>query len=153
MRQSSNDRFSAKLDRRDPVTGCIPWKDGVGAAGSGRFSIKVAGGRKVVYAHRAAFALQRFGNVEREPEIKGVVVQTCGNILCCSIAHLELHSGRKGLKKRRARGPLTDFEREQILAWRSAGYSQQLVAAKLNISQTTVSRVERAEKETTSCDV
>ncbi len=152
MRQSSNARFREKLGRRNPTTECVLWAASTGAAGSGRFNIKVAGGgRKAAYAARCAWALEHLGSVDREPEVKGVVVQTCGNPLCCAPGHLEIRPNTRGIKKRRVRGPLTSWEQDMIRGLRTIGHSQQHVAEFLGIAQTTVSRFERAEKEKTSC--
>jgi hypothetical protein len=143
--RSSNERFREKLGPPDE-NGCVLWTAGAQrATGFGRFHIR-AGCRKVVYAHRAAFAMYRLGGVEREPDVDGYILQTCRRRLCCAEAHLrrvDTLAGSPGVRSRRTRR-LHDGERETIRRLRREGMTQVEVAEELGVTQATISRLEIA---------
>jgi hypothetical protein len=130
-------RFLDKVKQVE--SGCHEWQAGLARGGYGKFMDE---GHKTLTAHRASYAFFK------GPIPTGMVVMhKCDNRLCVNPEHLALGSladnvadmdakGRRGTKSR-----LTRAQVAEILSLLGAGSSQQEVADKFGVYQTTISRI------------
>jgi hypothetical protein len=90
------DRLAANSAANDK--GCRVWNGNVNNSGYARFSVRVMGKVRKVYAHRAAYELLH-GSVPAGMELDHV----CVNARCINPAHLEPVTGTENLRRAAAR--------------------------------------------------
>lgn len=89
------DRFWSKVDKSGGKTACWPWRGVINSNGYGYFRI----GRRVVRAHRVAYALV-FGDIEEGFDI----LHACDNRPCCNPDHLSEGTQSENNRQAYARG-------------------------------------------------
>ncbi len=120
-------------------TGCHEWNAGIARTGYGKFYFR---GRVSMGAHRAAYELF----VGRVPKGKHVL-HKCDNRKCVNPKHLFIGTHQDNVadmdkKGRRAiKTKFTAADAQEILLMLQDRYSQEYIAKKFGVDQTTISRV------------
>lgn len=132
-RQTLEDRFWTKVDRRGPEE-CWPWTAAIFRGGYGQFR---AAGRSI-YAHRVAFLL-----VTGQDPGPLQVRHRCDNPACCNPSHLEVGTHADNMRDKAERGRvtgaiLTPEKVREIRRRVAAGESQTAVARDLGVGRRTV---------------
>lgn len=128
-------RFLAKVKVMD--SGCHEWQAGFHRDGYGKFQTE----GKTMPAHRVAFKL-----FKQNPE-KNYVLHRCDNRKCVNVEHLFLGTNKDNIadmdqkKRRGTKSKLTYANVDVIKNLLQDRYTQQYIAEKFNIDQTTVSRI------------
>ena len=135
-RSDVKQRFLEKVKQME--SGCHEWQAGQARGGYGKFQLV----GKTVTAHRMAYELF----VAPIPD--GLcVLHRCDNRLCVNPEHLflgDLADNIKDMDKKQRRGTksrLTYADAEQIKQMLVDRYSQETIAKKFNVNQTTISRI------------
>jgi hypothetical protein len=135
-RSDEKQRFLAKVKVME--SGCHEWQAGLARGGYGKFTRWP----KTTTAHRAAYDLF----VEPVPKGKWVL-HRCDNRLCVNPEHLFIGDGQANVtdmdqkNRRGTKSQLTYENVATILEMLLEGHSQQSVAKKFNVNQTTISRI------------
>lgn len=128
-------RFLAKVKVMD--SGCHEWQAGFHRDGYGKFQTL----GKTVPAHRVAYRL-----FKQNPDGFNVL-HRCDNRKCVNVEHLFLGSTKDNIadmdakKRRGTKSQLTYANVEVIKVLLQERYTQQYIAEKFNLHQTTVSRI------------
>lgn len=128
-------RFLAKVKVMD--SGCHEWQASFHRDGYGKFQTE----GKTMPAHRVAYKL-----FKQNPE-KNHVLHRCDNRKCVNVEHLFLGTNKDNIadmdqkKRRGTKSKLTYADVDVIKNLLQERYSQQYIAEKFNIAQTTVSRI------------
>jgi len=135
-RSDEKQRFLTKVKVME--SGCHEWQAGLARGGYGKFTRWP----KTTTAHRAAYELFV------EPVSKGTcVLHRCDNRLCVNPKHLFLGTQKENIKdmdekqRRGTKAKVTYEQAVEILEMLLEGQSQQQVAKKFNVNQTTISRI------------
>ena len=129
-------RFESKVKVLE--SGCHEWQSVIKRDGYGRFHHNGSGQG----AHRVAYQLYR-GEIPKG----AVVMHSCDNRICVNPAHLSIGTPQSNVsdmdtkRRRGTKSKLTYAQVERIKFMLECRYSQQLIAEKFGIDQTTVSRI------------
>lgn len=130
-------RFLSKVKQME--TGCHEWNSTMHRDGYGKFYYE----GKQVQAHRVAY---QFFNGDIDGKW---VLHKCDNRKCVNPDHLFLGSAVDNVAdmdmkgRRRTKAKLTFEQAEEVKKLLSERYSQQVVAEKFGVNQTTISRIQR----------
>jgi hypothetical protein len=128
-------RFLAKVKVMN--SGCHEWQAGFNRGGYGKFQTE----GKAAPAHRVAYRL-----FKQNPE-KLNVLHRCDNRKCVNVEHLFLGTIRDNVadmdekQRRGTKSKLTYADVGVIKSLLNDRYTQQYIAEKFNVNQTTVSRI------------
>ena len=142
------ERFNEKY--RKDESGCWIWM--ASCAGKGYGQIKLPGERRQIYAHRLSYLIHK-GPL---PEGKHIC-HTCDNPRCVNPDHLFVgtsqdnhddmkNKGRHTYGEKSATAKSTTKDVLQMKAMIAAGVPQTKIAALFGLHQTTVSKINRAER-------
>ena len=144
-------RFWAKVDRRGPRE-CWPWLAGTFRSGYG--AIGISKPRRMIYAHRMAYALS-VGIDIRDLDVE-VVMHSCDNQPCCNPAHLRegthadnvrdmdekdrrVSGDRRGERNSKAR--LSEDDIREIRSRLRLGRTQREIAENFCVSKSAISHI------------
>lgn len=148
MDQRLIDRFNAKYQKDE--SGCWIWT--ASCAGKGYGQIKLPGTRRQIYAHRLSYLIHK-GEL---PDAKHIC-HTCDNPKCVNPDHLFVGTSQDNHDDMKAKGRHTYGEKSatvksttkevlQMKAMIKAGVPQTKIAALFGLHQTTISKINRAER-------
>lgn len=135
-RGNYKERFLERIVKTD--AGCHEWQGQIKRDGYGRFCYQA----KMISAHRAAYLLLNGAIPDGL-----LVLHHCDNRKCVNPEHLYLGNHQDNAKDMVHRGRAwgrrkpDDKQVEEILRLGSLGFSQQKIADKMKLHQTTISRI------------
>lgn len=135
-RSNEKERFLAKV--KVVESGCHEWQAGHARGGYGKFRYPT----KTVTAHRASWELF-IGPIPKGQ----CVLHRCDNRLCVNPRHLFLGTQTENVQdmdekqRRKTRAKLTEAQVKEVRQMLNDRYSQQHIAEKFNVDQTTISRI------------